>query len=144
MGFLTAIVAFGIIRLEQWLFDIKGGYCKDGWYKAERFCCPVLGTDTVPNHSNASIFSIYPFNVSPLRPDHGGGPAPILSCADWVTWAEAFDNRHSWLDWEEWVVEFVMYTIFAVSSLSFCWLIVQFILTIWDVLNAAKHKFSFS
>ncbi|KAJ6593967.1 clc channel [Mycena capillaripes] len=40
VGFLTAIVAFLILRGEQWLFDIKEGYCHDAWWKARRFCCP--------------------------------------------------------------------------------------------------------
>ncbi|KAJ7287466.1 chloride channel [Mycena rebaudengoi] len=36
----TAIVAFLVVRGEQWLFDIKEGYCTDNWWKAYRFCCP--------------------------------------------------------------------------------------------------------
>ncbi|KAI0829819.1 chloride channel [Trametes gibbosa] len=46
IGFLTAIVAFMIVRGEQWLFDIKEGYCTTGAWKAKRFCCPVKD-DTV-------------------------------------------------------------------------------------------------
>lgn len=42
VGFLTAIVAFLVVRSEQWFFDSKYGYCTDGWWKARRFCCPVL------------------------------------------------------------------------------------------------------
>ncbi|KAJ7462373.1 chloride channel [Mycena galericulata] len=40
VGFLTAIVAFLIIRGEQWLFDFKEGYCNGAWWKARQFCCP--------------------------------------------------------------------------------------------------------
>ncbi|KAJ7096255.1 clc channel [Mycena epipterygia] len=40
VGFLTAIVAFLIIRGEQWLFDAKEGYCAENWWKARQFCCP--------------------------------------------------------------------------------------------------------
>ncbi len=38
VGCLTALMAFFIIRLEQWLFDSKEGRCLDGWWLAERFC----------------------------------------------------------------------------------------------------------
>lgn len=41
VGFLTAVVAFLVVRSEQWFFDLKYGYCADGWWKAQRFCCPV-------------------------------------------------------------------------------------------------------
>ncbi|KAJ6586988.1 chloride channel [Mycena vulgaris] len=40
VGFLTAVVAFLIIRGEQWLFDFKEGYCSEKWWKARQFCCP--------------------------------------------------------------------------------------------------------
>ncbi|KAI0267130.1 chloride channel [Gloeopeniophorella convolvens] len=45
VGFLTAVTAFLIARSEQWLFDIKGGYCGTGWWKAHRFCCPSISED---------------------------------------------------------------------------------------------------
>ncbi|RXW25621.1 hypothetical protein EST38_g268 [Candolleomyces aberdarensis] len=41
VGFLTAIVAFLVVRSEQLLFDFKEGYCEDGWLKSKRFCCPA-------------------------------------------------------------------------------------------------------
>ncbi|KAI0047762.1 hypothetical protein FA95DRAFT_1589022 [Auriscalpium vulgare] len=41
VGFLTAVTAFLIVRSEQWLFDIKDGYCETSWLKAKRFCCPM-------------------------------------------------------------------------------------------------------
>ncbi|KAJ6499237.1 chloride channel [Mycena sanguinolenta] len=39
VGFLTAVTAALVVRAEQWLFDIKEGYCVDAWWKARRFCC---------------------------------------------------------------------------------------------------------
>ncbi|KAJ7770176.1 chloride channel [Mycena maculata] len=42
VGFLTACVAFLIIRGEQFLFDLKEGYCHDIWYKSRQFCCPEV------------------------------------------------------------------------------------------------------
>ena len=68
VGFLTAVVAFLIVRSEQWLFDIKYGYCATGWWKARRFCCPVA--------SERSAFN------SALD---GSGE----SCGSWVPWGDA-------------------------------------------------------
>lgn len=38
VGFLTAMIAFFIVRSEQWLFDLKEGRCQQGWWNAKRFC----------------------------------------------------------------------------------------------------------
>jgi chloride channel 3/4/5 len=68
VGFLTAVIAFLIVRSEQWLFDIKYGYCATGWLKARRFCCPVTsGRQT--------------FNVAL----DGSGE----TCSAWVHWGDA-------------------------------------------------------
>jgi chloride channel 3/4/5 len=72
VGFLTAIAAFLIVRSEQWLFDIKYGYCKAGWWKARRFCCP--------NISEARTFAL---------------GASREACNAWVTWGEAFTDTGS-------------------------------------------------
>ena len=69
VGFLTAVIAFLIVRSEQWLFDIKYGYCATGWLKARRFCCPVV--------SGRRAFS------SALD---GSGE----SCSAWVPWGDVF------------------------------------------------------
>ncbi|KIJ67825.1 hypothetical protein HYDPIDRAFT_107337 [Hydnomerulius pinastri MD-312] len=42
VGFLTAVVAFLVVRSEQWFFDAKYGYCTTGWWKAMQFCCPKI------------------------------------------------------------------------------------------------------
>ncbi|KIY46768.1 hypothetical protein FISHEDRAFT_66304 [Fistulina hepatica ATCC 64428] len=42
VGFLTAVVAFLIARSEQWLFDMKEGYCAGSWLSSKRICCPPL------------------------------------------------------------------------------------------------------
>ncbi|KAJ7045582.1 chloride channel [Mycena alexandri] len=47
VGFLTALVAFLIIRSEQWLFDLKEGYCNPAWWKSHQYCCPVSLEDLV-------------------------------------------------------------------------------------------------
>ncbi|PPQ67255.1 hypothetical protein CVT25_005839 [Psilocybe cyanescens] len=48
VGFLTAVVAFFVVRSEQLLFDLKEGYCVTGWWKAARFCCPTLDNEETP------------------------------------------------------------------------------------------------
>lgn len=69
VGFLTAVVAFLIVRGEQWLFDIKYGYCGTGWWKARRFCCPVVSARQA-------------FNLA-----HGAGSGE--TCSAWVPWGDA-------------------------------------------------------
>lgn len=64
VGFLTAVVAFLIVRSEQWLFDIKYGYCTTGWWKASRFCCPPT--------SEGQVFS----------------SALGETCSAWVPWGD--------------------------------------------------------
>ena len=73
IGFLTAVVAFLIVRSEQWLFDIKYEYCVDGRWKVCRFCCPIA--------SEARTFALGALHEQ---------------CKAWVTWGEAFtDARRS-------------------------------------------------
>lgn len=90
VGLLAAIIAFTIVRLEQWLFDLKEGYCTEGFFRAKRFCCPT------------SV-------------DSGGIEEP---CAAWETWAEFLGAEErlpkSW-DIEGWLVEYLSYIIVAVS-----------------------------
>jgi chloride channel 3/4/5 len=76
VGFLTAVVAFMIVRSELWLFDIKNGYCATGWWKAERFCCP--GFD------DAVLATPYFVKRSPLD-----------ACEHWRTWADLFAGNNS-------------------------------------------------
>lgn len=39
VAFLTAVVAFMIVRSEMFLYDLKEGYCSTAWYKPQKFCC---------------------------------------------------------------------------------------------------------
>ena len=90
VGLLAAITAFTIVRFEQWLFDLKEGYCTEGIFRAKRFCCPMSA-------------------------DSGGVEEP---CAAWETWAELLGAEQrlpkSW-DIEGWLVEYLSYIIVAVS-----------------------------
>ncbi|CAE6438320.1 unnamed protein product [Rhizoctonia solani] len=97
VGFLTAVVAFLIIRAEQLLFDIKEGYCVEGWWRAMRFCCPA----SVDNQS--------------LRMTRM--PTEIEVCEAWRTWAQVFgpndDGTGSWPGLESWSIEYVLYMAIA-------------------------------
>ncbi|KAF8322035.1 hypothetical protein DL93DRAFT_2071769 [Clavulina sp. PMI_390] len=116
VGFLTAVLAFGIIRLEQWLFDIKGGYCTTGWYKAERFCCPRPRIDRNPlANMSLPVMALYPFNVSPLKSAGQDQHLVAASCEAWITWAEALDTSRTWPKSEEWMVEYGVYALFALA-----------------------------
>ena len=74
VGFLSAVVAFMIVRSEQWLFDSKNGYCTAGWWKAERFCCPGFDDD---------LF-VTPYFV---------GRPKLADCDNWRTWADVFEKK---------------------------------------------------
>lgn len=53
VGILSAMMAFLIVRSEQWLFDFKEGRCKGSeWYKAKRFCCPQMGSLSTSPEAN--------------------------------------------------------------------------------------------
>jgi chloride channel 3/4/5 len=75
VGFLTAVAAFLIVRSEQWLFDIKYGYCLAGWWKARRFCCPITSDEA---------------RTFPLGALH-----QPEACKAWVTWGQAFTDTGS-------------------------------------------------
>jgi chloride channel 3/4/5 len=93
VGFLTAVVAFLVVRSEQLLFDWKEGYCVDGWGKSKRFCCPAEQTA-------------------------GRMASPFLTraeeelCSAWRPWSGALSSKHG-LEGE--IVEYASYTSIAVS-----------------------------
>jgi len=74
VGFLSAVVAFMIVRSEQWLFDFKSGYCTTGWWNAERFCCPDFEDE---------LFTA-PYFVRQPRSE---------ACENWRTWADVFAGK---------------------------------------------------
>jgi chloride channel 3/4/5 len=94
VGFITAFVAFFVVRSEQLLFDLKEGHCTTSWWKAKRFCCP-----------NATQLA-YQY-TSYLEPEN---------CVAWRTWSEFStgsrkENNHA--------VEFISYAIIAVCSVVY-------------------------
>lgn len=90
VGFLTAVVAFLVVRSEQWFFDAKYGYCSTGWWKAKRFCCP---------------------NVHHLR-------SSDATCPDWMDWS-SWVYRHTGAIENDYV-EYISYTFIAVRACPIC------------------------
>ena len=91
VGVLTAVVAFLVVRSEQWLFDSGDGYCTRSWLLPKRICCSVM--DDVTAWS------------------------PTLSCTEWRTWAEVFQYTPGEPLGE--VVQYVAYTIHSVRSTTY-------------------------
>ncbi|EJU02325.1 clc channel [Dacryopinax primogenitus] len=95
VGALTACVAWLIIRSESWLFDLKEGYCSDGWWKARRFCCPFMDEDR-----SALV-----------------GVAEDDQCPAWLPWMEAlgpaWEIGNRWIGLERWSGEYIAYTVMA-------------------------------
>ena len=96
VGFLSAVVAFMIVRSEQWLFDFKDGYCTAGWWNAERFCCPGLDDELLAT----------PYFVG--RPRSG-------DCKNWRTWADVFAGKSDPRRGDD-LLAYLMYAGIAVSA----------------------------
>ncbi|RDB25370.1 H(+)/Cl(-) exchange transporter 5 [Hypsizygus marmoreus] len=93
VGFLTAVVAFLVVRSELWLFDTKEGYCRDSWWKAKRFCCP---------------------NASEIHSVPGAFPySREVSCNEWNTWADVFAKGESGIRTD--AIEYISYSLIALS-----------------------------
>ncbi|KAJ8591190.1 hypothetical protein M405DRAFT_735538 [Rhizopogon salebrosus TDB-379] len=91
VGFLTAIVAFLVVRAEQWLFDVKQGYCTTTWWHAQEFCCPQLE------------------DYAPLE----------NPCSAWRTWSDVYASWiHSELEIDKAIAQYVAYTTIAVILAS--------------------------
>ncbi|KIJ18677.1 hypothetical protein PAXINDRAFT_70564 [Paxillus involutus ATCC 200175] len=102
VGFLTAIVAFLVVRSEQWFFDAKYGYCTTGWWKAMQFCCSEIHE---PFSSNGT------------------------TCPDWAYWSGVLSSwnhlgRRSVIEHD--YMEYVSYTFIAVL-----WATISSLLTIY-------------
>ena len=92
VGFLTAVVAFLVVRSEQWLFDLKEGYCTTSVWKARSFCCPHLQPGDITT------------GVSSKRSGE--------ICSAWRPWYQVLfpDNTNNWNE----AVEYISYTLIAV------------------------------
>jgi len=96
VGFLSAVVAFMIVRSEQWLFDLKDGYCTTGWWNAERFCCPGFADE---------LFTT-PYFVPQQRSE---------VCKNWRTWADVFAGKGNPKPGDD-ILAYSMYAGIAVSA----------------------------
>lgn len=94
VGFLTAVVAFLVVRSEQLLFDWKEGYCADGWSKSKRFCCPA-------EQGGSKMAS--PFVTR----------AEEELCSAWRPWSQVLSSKHGF---QEDGVEYASYTAIAVRT----------------------------
>lgn len=104
VGFITAFVAFFVVRSEQLLFDLKEGHCTTSWWKARRFCCP--------NEAQLAYQ-----HTSYLEPEN---------CPAWRKWSETFSAHET--HEKDGVVGFISYTIIAVCTVIYS-LITQCMLT---------------
>ncbi|KAG8970900.1 hypothetical protein FRC05_011668 [Tulasnella sp. 425] len=101
VGFLTAIVAFLVIRTEQVLFDLKEGYCQGAWWKAKRFCCPAT------------------VKLAPFQTYVTHGLPDEIPCKRWSIWSDVLgphvgpDGTH--VGDENWVIEYASYTVIALA-----------------------------
>ncbi|KAF9643360.1 hypothetical protein BDM02DRAFT_3191773 [Thelephora ganbajun] len=105
VGFLSAVVAFMIVRSEQWLFGFKEGYCTTGWWKAERFCCPGFDDTLI----------VTPYFAANSQSE---------VCKHWRTWADVFAKGGN----SELGVDLLTYLMYAGIALT--WAIVSSLLTI--------------
>lgn len=93
VGFLTAVVAFLILRTEQLLFDAKEGYCRSSWWSAKRFCCPYFDDDELTATGGDRLFK--------------------EMCPAWRTWADVLTRER--VANQDGAIEFISYTCIAVS-----------------------------
>lgn len=97
VGFLTAVVAFLVVRGEQWFFDSKEGYCRTKWTRGKRWCCPNVNPDDIkfPRPFTIKVEGV---------------------CPEWRTWAEALGapgSKHM-VGFRAEAVQYIVYTMIAV------------------------------
>ena len=89
IGFVTACLAFGIINLEMWAFDLKEGYCAGRFFTAKRFCCVADAT-----RLSAVGFLGWP---KPAALPHAPTSSTLLlvdhACHRWNTWGQLWESR---------------------------------------------------
>lgn len=85
VGICTALVADRIVSSEMWLYDLKEGYCANGWRTPKRFCCSYPGATNESNTVNlkARLLSILDWsNLFPfLNPALIGSKGPSLAAS---------------------------------------------------------------
>lgn len=90
IGLATACIAAGVVSLEMWLFDFKGGYCSTAWWKAKRFCtCPDLKAPAITFGRTMSS------SKSVVR-------SAVASTAFMRTWARNAGDDSTCSAWKQW------------------------------------------
>ncbi|KAI8805553.1 clc channel, partial [Cladochytrium replicatum] len=70
IGVICGVIAAGLQIGQDYLTDLKEGYCKYNFLHRKRLCCPEPGPQT------------------PMAPSFRSGTSPLPECDGWVTWAE--------------------------------------------------------
>lgn len=87
IGFATAVVAYAIISSEMLLFDLKSGYCSNGWRLPKRFCCRAsLSTPETFNHYSLVLLGGQAVREKLEGRENGEG------CQDWRSWGSLYYN----------------------------------------------------
>ncbi|GAA6035182.1 hypothetical protein JCM8097_006407 [Rhodosporidiobolus ruineniae] len=112
IGVATACIAFGVIRSEMVLFDLKEGYCTTGWTTAKRFCCrTALGTALEKQKEETPLGGFMLRGWAAVQE----GP-PGETCPSWRTWAQVWE---AWTGEGEGAGETFEFTAFAVIAIAF-------------------------
>ncbi|GJN91695.1 hypothetical protein Rhopal_004718-T1 [Rhodotorula paludigena] len=118
IGFLTACIAFAIVRSEMWLFDLKEGYCADGWSNAKRFCCrSVEGAALRSGSGSTSAFTAFLYDAGEAED----------GCYAWRTWAQVWRGWSGQGEEAGEVANSVAYVVLALAFATFAsWLTIYF------------------
>lgn len=111
-GLFTAVIAFCIISLEMWLFDIKDGYCTTAWWQAKRFCkCgPKAASSVLHSLSTPTIRSaLSQTSFIQVWKKHKKEPM----CDAWRQWSNVLDGQGS--VFVRWLLEYGIYVAMAVG-----------------------------
>ncbi|BGO96631.1 Chloride channel [Rhodotorula toruloides] len=123
VGFVTACIAFSIIRAEMWLFDLKEGYCAAGWTRAKRFCCRA---ESAPEKA---------FGTFVLR---GWAPSAVEEggeCEAWTTWVDVWRR---WTGEGEGAGEAASYIAYIAIALVFA--VLASVLTIYFTASTSVYS----
>jgi chloride channel 3/4/5 len=119
IGLSAAVFAFAIVRSEQWLFDLKEGRCRTGFFRAKSFCCPISIDSNLSSSNFIDAFTIVTPFFNPTASRGAPPEFPDEPCADWEYWAEVFGgiewSPNSRFEWTQWSIECISYILVAIS-----------------------------
>ncbi|KDQ57485.1 hypothetical protein JAAARDRAFT_130295 [Jaapia argillacea MUCL 33604] len=109
VGFLTAIVAYGVVKSEKLLFDWKEGYCGGGmWWKDKSACCPQSDEEV-----NGGFGGMLPWGKGREVVAFGLTSGGEGVCVAWRTWSDVFGEGKSVFGLEPEMIEYASYTCVA-------------------------------